>query len=372
MSPGGLSAAAAALAATCLPQTPSVLPEKPPATEAWLDTGEVAKAAIAIDVASEHDVDDVLVTPGRVTFDENHVSHVVTPVSGQVVRIEGQLGAHVAKGFTLAVIASPDVGQTTADLGKADASLIAAQHAYARQRALWPARATTLGDLEQAQDALRSARAERDRAAQRAYLLHTSGAVSQSFELRSPIAGEVLARDVTPGLQVQGVYDGGTSPELFTVGDLDEVWVFSAVREQEFGRVHVGAHAELAVVGLDPFVGFVDWVSGSLDPQTRTATLRCVIRNRREQLKPEMYGAVAVSTEPLRALAVPRQAIVHLGGTTVLFFDRGLAPDARQRFERLPVTVEEDTPGFYVPVFQNVLPGDRIVTRGMEAIMARM
>jgi cobalt-zinc-cadmium efflux system membrane fusion protein len=371
---GGLFAAVLAIATTCAPVPDRSLgPQRPPMTEAWLDQDEVTRAGIAIDVAAEHDVNDLVVTPARVAFDENRVTHIFTPVAGQIRAVYGRLGEHVAKGFTLAVIASPDVGQATSDLHKARADLIAAEHVYERRREEWPSRATTLADLEMAQDNLRTAQAEEERAARKVALLRAGEAVSQMYDVKSPIAGSVLARSINPGLQVQGIYNGGTSPELFTVGDLEEVWVFSALFEQQFARVHLGARAGLSVIGVDrPFDGFVDWVSGSLDPQTRTATLRCVIENRGGWLKPEMLGTLTVSASPLRALAIPREAIVHLGGTALVFLDRGLAPDARERFERVPVRVDEDGTGYYVPVFEGVLPGDRVVTRGMAAITARM
>jgi cobalt-zinc-cadmium efflux system membrane fusion protein len=348
-----------------------------PRNEAWLDTDEVARADIRVTVAEEHVISNVLVTPGRVAFDENRVAHVFSPVNGQVRSIDGELGAHVSRGHTLAVIASPDLGQATADLDKALAGLVAMQHAKTRQSTLWQARATTLADVQQSLDDWRTAQAEQQRAVQKVMLLHAGGGVSQGYELKSPLDGDILARNVNPGLQIQGIWNGGTAPELFTVGDLEEVWVFSAVHEADFARVQVGARAEVSMRGVaTPYEGFVDWVSGSLDPQTRTATLRCVVRNRGaqdlEQLKPEMLVVVSVDARPERALAIPRPSIVHLGGASLVFFDRGLSPDARERFERLPIIANEYGNGYFVPVTLGVELGDRIVTRGMAALSAKM
>ena len=373
MRPADLFALAVASAMTCVPPQPPLEPDRPPPTEAWLDQDELARAGIAIAIAAEHDVNDVLVTPGRVAFDEDRVSHVFSPVSGQVRSIDGELGAPVARGHTLAVIASPDLGQATADLRKAQAALVAVQHAYDRQRQLWQSRATTLVELEQAKDDWRSAQAEHSRAAQKVALFHAGSAVSQTFDLKSPLDGEVLARVVNPGLQVQGIYSGGTSPELFTVGDLEEVWVFSAVHQADFARVRVGAHAEVALVSGDrPFVGFVDWISGALDPQTRTATIRCVIRNRGAELKPEMYGTVTVSATPVRALAIPRESIVRLGGTPSSSSTAVSPPTRVQRFERPSRTADEDVAGDFVPVTHGVELGDHVVTQGMVALSAKM
>ena len=318
---------------------------------------------------AEHDIDDVLVTNGRVAFDEARVAHVLSPLSGRVVGIDADLGAHVRKGQRLAVIESPDLGSATADMNKATAALIAAEHAFERQRELRAANAASEMSLEQAEDAWRTAKAESERAAQKAALLHAGRGVSQFYSVVSPIEGDVLARNIAPGLNVQGTYSGGASPELFTVGDIEDVWVLADVYETDIARVRVGAHVQVNVMGIDQaFSGTVDWLSDMLDPQTRTARLRCTISNPQGQLRPEMYGTARVGVTPTRALTVARSAIVHLGQQPMVFVDRGPAPDGKERFERLPIMADEATQGDWVPVTHGLELGERVVTQGVQAL----
>jgi cobalt-zinc-cadmium efflux system membrane fusion protein len=49
--------------------------------------------------------------------------------------------------------------------------------------------------------------------------------VTQEHTLRAPIDGDVIARSANPGTEVQGQYSGGNAVELFTIGELDVVWV---------------------------------------------------------------------------------------------------------------------------------------------------
>src|SRR5262249_15380098 len=146
-------------------------------------------------------------------------------------------------------------------------------------------------DFETAQDNHRKAKAEMERARHKAALFRRAAGddVTQGFTLRAPIEGEVIARNVNPGVEVQGQYSGGTAVELFTVGELDSVWVLADVFEMDLARVRRGAPVTIKVVAYPDraFQGQVDYITGALDPTTRTARIRCSIANPDRALKPE-------------------------------------------------------------------------------------
>ncbi len=77
------------------------------------------------------------------------------------------------------------------------------------------------------------------------------------------------------------------------------------------------------------FEGTVDWVSGALDPTTRTAKVRCTIPNPGHVLKPEMFATVSIAVTGKQKLAVPRSAVRHLGDQVVVFVLLGLTPTAK-------------------------------------------
>jgi cobalt-zinc-cadmium efflux system membrane fusion protein len=357
---------------SCTPSRAATVTGAPPG-EVWLRPDEVTAAGIAGVPVEEHNVDDVLVASGRISFNEERVAHVSSPVSGRVVRIDGALGQHVKRGQVLALITSPDLGDATAALAKAGADLIATEHAFQRAKLLREGGGASDLTVEQAEDAWRIARAEAERAQEKVALFHAGRSVTQSYPLTSPIEGNILARTVTPGFEVQGTYSGGTLPELFTVGDLDDVWVFADIYETDLARVHAGQRVDVSVVGTGkPFQGQVDYVADMLDPQTRTARLRCSIHNPDHRLEPEMYGTVRVAVAPIQALAVPRGAILHLAGQALVFVERGMAPDGRTRFERLPIMVDESGDMPFVPVEHGLERGDKVVATGGEALSSRL
>jgi cobalt-zinc-cadmium efflux system membrane fusion protein len=341
----------------------------PPAGQAWLTPEQVTEAHIVITPVDEQDVDDTILSSGRVTFDDQRVAHVFSPVTGRVAKIQASLGERLHRGQPLAVITSPDIGQASSDLGKADADLIAAEHDFKRKKDLFDSHAASQADYETAEDNFRKAKAEKERAYQKAFLLRTGGAVdavTSGYTLTSPIEGELIARAVNPGIEVQGQYGGGQAVELFTVGELDKVWVLADVYEMDIARVKVGAKVNVKVVAYPGkvFDGRVDWVSGALDPASRTAKVRCTFDNPERLLKPEMYATVTISVEEKKALALPKGAVLRLGDQTVVFVNTGSTPEGKLKFERVPVQVDEGEGSQWLPIAHGLSKGTKVVTQG--------
>ena len=274
--------------------------------EVWLTPQQIQDAKVQIEPVALRTVGNQIVTSGKVAFDDLRVAHVFSPVTGRVSRILADPGARVKKGSPLVAIQSPDVGNAFADLDKGQADLIAAQHDFQRQKELYNAHAGSQKDFEAAQDTYGKAKAEMERARQKARLFRGGGAdaVTQEFTLRAPIEGEVIARNINPGAEVLGQYSGGAAVELFTIGELDQVWVFADVFEMDLARVHQGASVSLKAIAYpdETFSGKVDWIAGTLDPTTRTARVRCSIPNPHRELKPEMYATVSIAMPGSSAL----------------------------------------------------------------------
>ena len=339
---------------------------RPPPGEAWLSPQQVQDGQISVVTVDERPVAAELDTPGRIAFDDSHIAHVFSPVSGRVVRIEAQLGQPVRRGAPLVTLESPDVGVAAADVGKAEADLQAAERELRRQRELVEAHAGAQRDLEAAQAARDRAAAELARARQRARLFHrgTDG-VSQEVTLRAPIDGEVIARAVTPGMEIAGQASGGASPELFTIGNVERVWAVADVFEMDLPRVKPGAPVAVKVVAFPErvFQGRVDWIAPALDPQTRSARVRAALLNPGRELLPEMYATLSISTAPRIALAIPRSALLHLGDQTVVLVQTGRSENGLLRFQQRRVQVEADDADPVV-VLDGLTRGEQVVSSG--------
>jgi cobalt-zinc-cadmium efflux system membrane fusion protein len=334
----------------------------------WLSKQQIADAKLAITSVEQRAIGETVMTSGRVAFDDLRVSHVFSPVTGRVTKILAQPGTRVKKGQPLAILESPDLGQAFADLAKAQADLVAAQRDYNRQKELYEAHAGAQKDFELAEDNYHKAVAELERAKRKARLLRSDSAdqVTQEYTLRSPIDGEVIARNINPAIEIQGQYSGGNAPELFTIGELDRVLVYADLFDQDLARVQEGSKAMIRVAAYPnrTFDALVEWVSDALDPATRTAKVRCAVDNPDHALKPEMYASVTMSAPSKMAVAIPRSAVLKLGEQTVVFVQSGQELDGRTRFERRLVDVDEDQSDEYIPVIKGLEAGEQIVSSG--------
>jgi cobalt-zinc-cadmium efflux system membrane fusion protein len=357
-----------ALAAACQHGGGEPAAPQPPAGEVWLTDQQVSDGHLAVQTVAVHAVGNDVVTSGKVTFDDLRVAHIYSPVTGRVSRILADPGQRVKKGGALCAIQSPDVGIAFADLGKAEADVTASQHDFQRQKELYEAHAGSQKDFETAEDSYAKAKAELERSRQKARLLRggATDAVTQEFVLRAPIEGEVIARSVNPGAEVQGQYSGGAAQELYTIGELDKVWVMADVFEMDLARVKKGAKVGIKVVAYpeEGFTGVVDWIADQIDPTARTTRVRCEVENPARKLKPEMYATVTLAVPGVDALAVPLTSILRLADQTVVFVEQGQAPDGRRRFIRRVVAAGDDEGTSMVPVSHGLQAGERVVTSG--------
>jgi cobalt-zinc-cadmium efflux system membrane fusion protein len=357
------------LALSCARPAASTVEERAPDGEVWLTASQLESSQVKVATVRSVDIPETVRLAGRVTFDDLRVTHVFSPVTGRVTRIFASPGDAVQAGAPLAEIDSPDVGNAMADLLKAQADAEAASYELARQRELFDVHAAPKKDLEQASDAAARAAAELDRTRQKMRLLHVgvTGPVTQAFVLRSPLAGRVVTRGLSPGMEVQGQYTGGNVPELFTIGDLDGVWVLADVHEMDVGRIEVGQTVIASLVAFpgETFPGRVTWISDVLDPTTHTLRVRVELPNHDRKLKPEMNATLTVTVDTHPSLVVPRSAVLRLGDELVVYVSQGALRDGRVRFRRQRVTLPAEMPADgLVRVKAGLEPGAVVVEQG--------
>lgn len=351
----------------CERKASAVVPPPGAPNEALLTPAQITQMKITTAKVDLQDVDDTVPVSGKVAYDDQKVLHVFSPVSGKVVKVIAQLGSRVKKGDPLVVIESPEIGVATSDAGKARADLIAAEHDFRRQKELLETHAASQKDFEVAADNYRKAKAEMERAEQKARLFRQGDVTGQSYTLRSDIEGEVYMKAVSPGAEISGQYGGAAPVELFTIGQADRVWVLADIFELDIRRVKLGSKVVVNIVSWPErsFEGKVDWISAALDKDTHATKLRCAFDNADGALKPEMFATVRISVDVKRAIAIPRSSVLRFGDQTVVFLDRGLdKASGKERFERIPVTADEGEGSEWLTIDHGLEKGDTIVTSG--------
>jgi membrane fusion protein, heavy metal efflux system len=134
--------------------------------------------------------------------------------------------------------------------------------------------------------------------------------------IRAPFAGVIIRVAAAPGDVVEA------SAELFSVADLSTVYVQAQVYEKDLSQVQVGQTASIAIDSYpgEHFTGPVASISDLIDPQTRTAAVRCQVANPRARLKLDMLATIQFPTSMKRAaISVPSDAIQDIEGKPRVF-----------------------------------------------------
>jgi cobalt-zinc-cadmium efflux system membrane fusion protein len=228
------------------------------------------------------------------------------------------LGGKVKAGDTLATVASPDYATAISAYRKAVATAKNSKRIAALTEQL-SKNNLSRREVDQAQTDAANAEADRDAALEQLHSLGVDEPTIHSIEegrtvpdraglIRSPIAGTVVEKLITPGQLLQA----GTTP-CFTVADLSQVWVTANIFEFDLASVQVGDPAEVATSASSTNLpGTVDYISAIVDPNTRAIGVRVVANNPSGLLKKQMYVRVLIhSRGEQTGLLVPVAAVLR-------------------------------------------------------------
>ena len=293
------------------------------------------------------------VTPGRVVLAEP------PPILGMTVE-KGQLLATIAPRSPAGI----DRASLEAEVASARAEREAAETQLARAERLFSDQAIAERSLEEARTRARIAQARLEAASSRlaswrAGASGRSGPSSAGIQVRSPIAGTLVAVNVASGRTVE---EGAA---LFTVIDLSRVWIEARIFEPDIPKVEGARGAWFTVEGreepfrIDEGNGKLITVGHVIDPKSRTVPIVFEIENRENRLRIGQFAAVSIASgEPIRAPAIPESAIVEEAGRPLAYVMIG-----GESFERRALATGIRDRGM-IQVLEGLAIGERVVTKG--------
>ncbi|MCI0340757.1 MAG: efflux RND transporter periplasmic adaptor subunit [Planctomycetales bacterium] len=348
---------------------------------------------IRIESAEMRFLQPVLEVPARVSFDRDALAHVGSPLRGRVADIAVRVGDAVQKGDRLLTIESPELGEAQVEFLRRRAALAAAaptldlaKAAHERARGLWKGDGGVSlsevqareADVKTAEAVLELARAEVVAGEARLHVLGmapeavsemaASGRVSSALDVGAPVAGEIVARDVTLGEVV-----GPERDALLTVADPSSFWVLAEVPEASLSEMALGASASLALPGgaETGLGGTIALVPRSVDPSTRTGRVRIEVLAPSGALRDGLFVTARIAlggaTASESVLAIPEIAVQTIEGTPTVFVAAAEGGDAA--FELRRVAVGRPVGGL-VPVLVGLTDGERLVTEGSFLLKA--
>jgi len=171
----------------------------------------------------------------------------------------------------------------------------------------------------------------------------------------APIDGIVAARSMVAGQNTD------TSTVLARLVNLDQVYVDAQVYEKDLEGVSMGDPVDIQVSAVPghAFSGRVQWIASEVNPDTRTVTVRTVLRNPGWVLRPGMFASISIgSRRAIAGVGVPADGVLQEGNKTIAYVE--VSPG---EFQKREVQVGPEIGG-QVPVKSGLSPGDKVVEAG--------
>ncbi|MCS6804852.1 MAG: efflux RND transporter periplasmic adaptor subunit [Acidobacteriota bacterium] len=349
-----------------------------------LDVAAQRNIGLKIETAQTKTLVQTIQTTGVVGPNETRVGHIRPLARGRIEKVYVRLGDRVRAGQPLLAYDNIELGELIGDFLKALAVLEqksteaeVAKQALERAQNLVELGAVARAEYERRnaeyKNALAAINSQKATIAQVEEKLHRFGLTDADVAhvanlrhadyhreashsvLRAPFDGVVIKYDVAEGEVVN------TDRELLTIADLSTVWVQADVYEKDIASVHKGQDVKIVMDAYpgETFIGTITYVSDVLDPKTRTAKVRCEVRNLQARLKLDMFATIHIPTPIGReAVMIPTSAVQQIDNQSVVFVRLN-----DTQFQRREVQLGAQSDG-WVEVKSGVKAGEAVVTQG--------
>lgn len=345
--------------------------EKEEGVDVALSPVALEAAGLKLGKATSQPRRSVVTLAGLVDFSPSRVARIGPNISGRVGQVLVSPGQKVAKGAMVATLEGIEVGRARADWASSKSRLDLADVEVAREEKMVAAGASSERNLQAARTEKRLAEAELRAAEGRLSTFGVRGSegpVSSTVPLVSPLAGTVLEVKARVGQPV------GATDTLVVVGETTEVWLTVDVYERDLAKVHLGDEVRVSSVAFPArtFLGKVDYVDTTVDPDRRVLRARIVLPNADGALKPGMSATARVLGAPESAtgadggadagsanvVTVPHGAVQTIDGAPFVFVEKKTG-----KYEMRAIERGQDYEGV-VEVTRGLSGGEPIVVEG--------
>jgi len=248
-----------------------------------------------------------LILTGKVEFNPDKTIHYVPLISGVVDRVYFSLGDKVQKGQPLLDIRSTDLSALQSEQISLETEEKTAQRALRAAQAMYDDNMLSEMELIEAQGKLRQVQAALKKIKTDMAVFGASKG-NGSFSIKAPMTGHIVHRRVSSGTTISA-----DSEPLFSISDLETVWIHANIYASSLPFVREGMDAEITALSYpgETFHGKINSLSQVFDPEEKVLKARIVMRNAQLKFKPEMSVAVKLKNETSKQfVSIPSDALI--------------------------------------------------------------
>lgn len=326
------------------------------------------KVEFATQIVKKRLLRESISTFAKIEVPANNEYILSAPVSGIVTLKDGiTVGSDLKKNMTVAYITpllgqKEDISTLQLELKKAKTDLSLKKYDYERLKKLQANNAVSQNRLVVAEQEYEIAKAQLANVTQRMERFDTGGNKRFGLSLNNPINGTVNNLMVLSGSYVN---EGDAIAHIINP---DKLWLNINIPQNDISKINKPLGAELFTDELLAFTAGENaklvYFNENVDPQTRCASLLFEVDNESPSLKSgAVYAARAYTGKTVRALAIPKSAIINDNGQHVVYIQTG-----GESFERRHVQTGLSDSG-YIEVYTGVNEGEHVVSKGVYEVL---
>ncbi|SFW90429.1 efflux RND transporter periplasmic adaptor subunit [Chitinophaga sancti] len=227
---------------------------------------------------------------GKIQAAEDKLVNIFPMISGITESIKIQQGDHVGKDQVLATLQSAEIAGFNKDAVISQANLNNTRREMEISEDLYKSGLSSLKEVEQLRGEYQKAMAENKQSL--AVLKMNRSGQKQTYEIRTPLSGFVIGKNISTGTQVRS----DNTQSLFTIADLSKVNVVFNIYESDISSVHQGDSVRITTLSYPDkiFEGKIEKIYNQIDQESTVIKAKAVINNPGFILKPGMFANVEV------------------------------------------------------------------------------
>jgi cobalt-zinc-cadmium efflux system membrane fusion protein len=324
--------------------------EEEPSSLIEMDESKAAHHGIAIKPAGPGKLEIQLTSRGKVVLHPDNVAHILPKISGVAIEARKNRGDSVEAGEVIAILESREMAETNANYLAALEKEKLSKSLFDREERLYQKKVSSEQDYLSANATWQDAKIGLQLSKQKLIALglddHSQNADLRFYEIRSPIKGTVIARDITYGEYVE------ERTPIYAIADLSKVWVEIGIYQKDFPNVKINQLAEISIPDADQkATGKIIYVSPIIDEDTITAKAVVELDNTNGEWKPGSFVTAKIQVQGVDVpVMVSEKAVQMIEGEPIVFIRK------EEGFEKTSVRLGRSD-GNNVEVIAGIEPG---------------
>jgi cobalt-zinc-cadmium efflux system membrane fusion protein len=267
------------------------------------------KKKVTIEEIKREPVSETFTLTGDVTYNSDNVIQFTSLINGVVTNTYFSLGDYVKKGQVLAEIKSTELNGLQSENKSVESQLAVAQRQLASVKSMFEDGIASQKDLIQAESEVKVLKASLENIKSN-LALYSASPEKSVFQIKAPSNGFIVAKNMSSGMQISS----GSEP-LFTISDLNEVWVMVNIYATDMQNIKENMDVKIKTLAYpdEVFSGKISALSQVFDAEEHVLKARIVMKNTDLKLKPGMSADIILNKSNASAeslLAVPVKAVI--------------------------------------------------------------